>query len=198
MISAIRTSLTLLAIFTLLLGVVYPVMVTAMAQFTFAEKSKGSLIEKDGKIIGSKLLGQYFSEPKYFWGRLSATAETANNAAASGGSNFGSANPKLLEVANVRMAALQKADPRNKSLIPVDLVTSSASGLDPHISIAAAVYQVPRVARARHMSEAEVNTVLEQFKRRPHLGFFGEPQVNVLELNLALDELSALPAKEKR
>lgn len=197
MIGYIRSSIVLLLMLTLLLGGLYPLTVTAIAQFAFSDKSAGSLVERDGKIIGSKLLGQQFTDAKYFWGRLSATTPPYN-AAASSGSNLSVANPKLLESANARMEMLQKFDPKNKTLIPADLLTASASGLDPHISIASAEYQLLRVAKARRLSEAEVAALLARFKHTPHFGFFGEFRVNVLELNLALDELSMVNAKEKR
>lgn len=186
---AIRSSFLLLALFSVLLGGVYPLMVTALAQIAFHHKANGSLIEGGEKIIGSRLLGQEFSEAKYFWGRLSATTP-AYNAAASSGSNLSPANPKLLEAVNARLAALKKADPRNKLPVPVDLVTASGSGLDPHISVEAARYQLPRVARARHLSEQKIAALIEEHTSDADFGVLGAPYVNVLTLNHALDALA--------
>lgn len=183
--SGLRASFILLVLFTLLLGIAYPLLVTAIAQITFYHKANGSLIEQDGQTIGSELLGQSFSESRYFWGRLSANGY---NAASSGGSNLSPANPALAKAVSERVAALQKADPKNKSKIPVDLVTASASGLDPHISTASALYQVPRVARARKLTESELIDLVFKHAHAPVLGFLGEPRVNVLEVNLALDK----------
>jgi len=185
--SSIRAALGLLLIMTILLGGVYPLLVLGFAQTFFPHKAEGSLIERGGKVVGSSLLGQQFDSPKYFWGRLSATTP-AYNAAASSGSNFNPANPKLLEAANARIAALQKADPANKEPVPVDLVTSSASGLDPHISLAAAEYQAPRVAGARNMKTEIVEQLVKKYTEAPGFGLLGEPYVNVLRLNMALDE----------
>jgi potassium-transporting ATPase KdpC subunit len=183
---SLRASLVLLLMATLLMGGVYPVAVTAISQMIFSNRSDGSLIERHGKIMGSELLGQSFTQAKYFWGRPSATTPPYN-AAASAGSNFSPANPELLAAVNARIKALQSSDPDNKARIPVDLITTSASGLDPHISVEAAEYQLPRVARARHMKEEEVRTLLQSSIEWPVLGFIGEARVNVLKLNLALD-----------
>ena len=183
----LRTSFTLLLAMTMLLGGVYPLLVTGVSQAIFAYRANGSLIERADKIMGSSLLGQQFESPKYFWGRLSASSPFYNPAG-SNASNFNPANPKLLEAANQRIAALQKIDPANNALIPVDLITASASGLDPHISVAAMLYQLPRVAKARHMSEDEVKILAAKATDTPILGILGEPYVNVVKLNLALDE----------
>ena len=161
----------------------------------FPHQANGSLILKDGKAVGSELIGQSFDDPKYFWGRLSATgtfpynAFNAENLTASSGSNYGPLNPALLEAVKARIAALKAADPGNTAPIPVDLVTASGSGLDPNISVAAALYQVPRVARARGLSEEAVRALVNQYTVGRQFGILGEPRVNVLELNLALDQL---------
>jgi K+-transporting ATPase ATPase C chain len=183
----IRPALMALLIFTVLTGLVYPLVVTGIAQLVFPAQANGSLIVRNGQTIGSTLIGQSFDDPKYFWGRLSATGPYPYNAAASSGSNLGPTNPALLEAVKARIAALKAADPTNAQPIPVDLVTASGSGLDPDISIAAALYQVPRVARLRGMSEAAVRALVDQFTQGRQFGFLGEPRVNVLELNLALD-----------
>jgi len=183
----IRPALMILFIFTLLTGVIYPLAVTGIAQLVFPSQANGSLIIADGQAIGSRLIGQSFDDPKYFWGRLSATTSFPYNAEASSGSNLGPSNPALLEAVKARIAALKMADPTNTQPIPVDLVTSSGSGLDPDISIAAALYQVPRVAKARGMSETAVITLVNKYTDGRQFGFLGEPRVNVLELNLALD-----------
>jgi K+-transporting ATPase ATPase C chain len=185
----IRPALMALLIFTILTGLVYPMVVTGIAQLVFPRQAYGSLIVRSGQTVGSTLIGQQFDDPKYFWGRLSATGQYPYNAAASSGSNLGPTNPALLEAVNVRITALKAADPTNTQPIPVDLVTSSGSGLDPNISVAAALYQIPRVARVRGMSETAVRTFVDQFTQGRQLGFLGEPRVNVLELNLALDGL---------
>jgi potassium-transporting ATPase KdpC subunit len=177
----------LLLIFTVLTGLLYPLVVTGIAQLVFPSQANGSLISTNGQTIGSSLIGQQFDDPKYFWGRLSATGPYPYNAAASSGSNLGPTNPALLDEVKARIAALKAADPTNTQPIPVDLVTSSGSGLDPNISIAAALYQLPRVAKARGLSEAEVRTLVDKYTQGRQLGFLGEPRVNVLELNLALD-----------
>lgn len=183
----LRPAIVLLAVFTLLLGGIYPLFVTGVARGVFVHKANGSVIEKEGKVVGSALLGQEFSHPKYFWGRLSA-AIPAYNAAASAGSNVSPANPKLAENVAARIAALKKADSTNKNSIPMDLVTASASGLDPDISPAAAQYQARRVAKARHMEPEEVQELIQAHTAPRFLGFIGEPRVNVLMLNRALDE----------
>jgi K+-transporting ATPase ATPase C chain len=183
----IRPALMILLIFTILTGLVYPLVVTGIAQLVFPHKANGSLIQNNGKTAGSTLIGQSFDDPKYFWGRLSATGPYPYNAAASSGSNLGPTNPALLDAVKARIAALKAADPTNTQLIPVDLVTASGSGLDPDISVAAAIYQIPRVAKVRGMSEMDVRALVDQFSKGRQLGFLGEPRVNVLELNLALD-----------
>jgi K+-transporting ATPase ATPase C chain len=183
----IRPALISLLIFTLLTGLLYPLAVTGIAQLVFPRQANGSLILRNGRIAGSALIGQQFDDPKYFWGRLSATGPYPYNAAASSGSNLGPTNPALLDEARARIAALQAADPANTRPIPVDLVTSSGSGLDPHISLAAALYQLPRVARLRGLSESAVRLLVDQYTQGRTLGFLGEPRMNVLELNLALD-----------
>ena len=185
----LRISVILLALFTLLAGLVYPLAVTGMAQLIFPFQANGSLMQRDGQGIGSELIGQSFTDPKYFWGRPSATEPFPYNAAASSGSNLALTNPALKQAIQVRIQALQSADPENDSPIPVDLVTASASGLDPHISVAAALYQVPRVALRRGLSEAQVRLLVEQYIQGSQVGFLGEPRVNVLRLNLALDGL---------
>ena len=176
-----------LLIFTVLTGLIYPLVVTGISQLIFPHQANGSLIVDHGKAVGSMLIGQQFDAPKYFWGRLSATGLYPYNAAASSGSNLGPTNPALLDKVKVRIAALKAADPSNTQLIPVDLVTSSASGLDPDISVEAALYQAPRVARVRGISVESVLGLVNQFTEGRQLGFLGEPRVNVLKLNLALD-----------
>jgi K+-transporting ATPase ATPase C chain len=164
-------------------------LVTALGQALFPKQAAGSLIVKDGKPVGSSLIGQNFSDPGHFWGRPSATSPQPNNALASGGSNQGPLNPALVDAVKGRVQALHDADPGNAAPVPVDLVTASASGLDPHISVAAARYQVARVAAARKLDAARVDVLVEQFTERPLLGLMGEPGVNVLRLNLALEEV---------
>ena len=186
----IRPALTMLLILTVLTGLVYPLAITGMAQLFFPEQANGSLIVHNGKVIGSKLIGQYFDKPEYFWSRPSATSPFPYNAAASGGSNLGPTNPALIEAVKARVAAFRAADPGNAPPIPVDLVTASGSGLDPHISPAAALYQVKRVARARGLDESTVQRLVTQHTEGRQFGLLGEPRVNVLELNLALDALS--------
>ncbi len=185
----IRPALMLLLIFTLLAGLLYPLLVTGIAQLVFPHQANGSLILKNGQVVGSELIGQQFSDPTYFWGRLSATGPNPYNAAASSGSNYGPTNPALLDEVKARLAALKAADPGNTQPIPVDLVTSSGSGLEPNISVAAALYQLSRVARLRGLSEATVRALVDQYTTGRTFGFLGEPRVNVLELNLALDGL---------
>jgi K+-transporting ATPase ATPase C chain len=183
----IRPALVILALMTLLTGLLYPAVITGIAQLIFPHQANGSLIERDGKVVGSELIGQAFDTPHYFWGRLSATGPYPYNASASSGSNLGPSNPILEEAVRTRMKALHAADPDNTLPIPVDLVTASGSGLDPHISVAAALYQVPRVARERGLSEDQVRLLVDKHTIDRQLGFLGEPRVNVLELNLALD-----------
>ncbi len=182
-----QPAVVLLAILTLLTGIIYPALITGIAQVFFPRQANGSLLERNGQVIGSQLIGQQFDDPRYFWGRLSATAPNPYNAASSSGSNLGPTNPALIDEVKARIAALKTADPTNTSPIPVDLVTSSASGLDPDISLAAAFYQVPRVAKVRGLSETVVLDLVDHYTQGRVLGVFGEPRVNVLELNLALD-----------
>jgi potassium-transporting ATPase KdpC subunit len=185
--SQIRPALMVILIFMIITGVFYPLLITGIAQVVFPSQANGSLIVANGNVVGSGLIGQQFNDPKYFWGRLSATSPFPYNAAASSGSNLGPTNPALLDAINARIAALKAADPTSSQLIPVDLVTASASGLDPDISIAAALYQVPRVARVRGMSETEVRALVNLYTEGRQMRFLGEPRVNVLKLNLALD-----------
>lgn len=189
----LKPAIILLALLTLITGVIYPLIITVIAQVAFPNQANGSLIVKDGQPIGSSLIGQAFDEPKYFWGRLSATGTFPYNSfnaealTASSGSNYGPLNPALLEMVQGRIDALKAADPTNTRSIPVDLVTASGSGLDPHISPAAAEYQVARVARSRGLDESVVRQLVNQHTQGRDLGVLGEPRVNVLELNLALD-----------
>jgi K+-transporting ATPase ATPase C chain len=178
----------MLLLLTVLTGLVYPLAVTGLAHVFSPDQANGGLIVREGKVIGSKLIGQYFDKPEYFWSRPSATVPFPYNATASGGSNLGPTNPVLIEAVKARVAALRAADPGNDALVPVDLVTSSGSGLDPHISPAAAQYQIRRVARARGLDEAVVRDLVVQYTQGRQLGVLGEPRVNVLLLNLALDE----------
>jgi len=187
MFSQLRAALVMLGLMTVLTGVAYPLLVTGFAQAAFPRQANGSLIVRDSKPVGSSLIGQAFSEPKYFWGRLSATGPVPYNAGASTGSNFGPLNPALTDAAKARIEALRKADPEATGPVPVDLVTASSSGLDPHISPAAAEYQVRRVAKARGLDEQRVRTLVAAHTDARFLGVLGEPVVNVLELNLALD-----------
>jgi K+-transporting ATPase ATPase C chain len=180
--------LRVLLMLTLLTGIIYPLAVTGMAQVFFPKQAQGSLIVEDGQVRGSRLIGQAFSDPAYFWGRPSATAPMPFNAAASAGSNLGPANPALLQVVHVRLQALNHADPHNPRPVPVDLVTASASGLDPHLSLAGAFYQAPRIARLRGLSHAAVEDLIKRHTRGRFLAVLGEPVVNVLELNRALDK----------
>ena len=172
---------------SLLVGIIYPLLVTGVAQLIFPVQANGSLMAREGTPIGSELIGQPFDDPKYFWGRPSATPDFPYNSASSSGSNLGPSNPALVEAVKARVQALQKADPGNTSPIPIDLVTSSGSGLDPHISPAAALYQASRVARFRGLSEERVKYLVDKFTKPRQWGFLGEPRVNVLRLNLALD-----------
>ncbi len=185
--SIIRPALVLLFLLTVITGVIYPLAVTGIAQVVFPQQANGSLIMKDGQVVGSALIGQPFDDPKYFWGRPSATAPYAYNAAASSGSNLGPTNSALRDAVEARVQALREVDPSSTGLVPVDLVTASGSGLDPHISVAAAMYQVPRVAKARGINETQVRTLVDQFTEGRTFGILGDSRVNVLLLNLALD-----------
>jgi K+-transporting ATPase ATPase C chain len=187
MFKQIRPVLMVFLLLTAMTGILYPLLVTGVAQLVFPEKANGSLILRDGGYAGSELIGQPFDDQKYFWGRLSATPDFPYNSASSSGSNLGPSNPALVEAVKARVEALQKADPGNTSPVPIDLVTSSGSGLDPHISPAAALYQVPRVARVRGLTEDQVRRLVDKFTEPRQWGFLGEPRVNVLKLNLALD-----------
>ncbi len=183
-------SVRALAVFTLLTGAVYPLALTGLAQAFFPDRANGSLIRREGKWVGSKLIGQNFTDPRYFWGRLSATGPTPYNGASSSGSNLGPMNPALWKAAQDRIDALRSADPENTGPVPVDLVTASASGLDPHITPAAALYQLKRIAHVRRISEQTVERLISENTDGRFLGILGEPGVNVLKLNLALDALS--------
>jgi K+-transporting ATPase ATPase C chain len=186
-IKQLKPAFVLFAIFTVLTGLIYPFVLTGIAQVIFPKQANGSLITVKGKAYGSTLIGQQFNDPKYFWGRLSMAGY---NAAASSGANYGPNNPALLKMVQARVNALRAADPGNTQPIPVDLVTASASGLDPDISVAAALYQIHRVAAARGLSEAYVTALVNQYTTGRQFGFLGEPRVNVLSLNLALDGIS--------
>jgi len=188
MLSQLRPALLVLLCLTILTGGVYPLLITGIAKLVFPAQAAGSLLVQDGKTVGSKLIGQNFSDPKYFWSRPSATALYANNALASGGSNLGPLNPALIDAVKSRIDALKAADPGNTNKIPVDLVTASASGLDPDSSVAAALYQLNRVARVRGLDVDKVRALIDAHTQGRWLGFLGEPRVNVLELNLALDK----------
>ena len=187
MTSELRPALVLFVLLSAITGLLYPLAVTGLAQGVFPAQANGSLIVRDGKPVGSALIGQSFSDPKHFWSRPSATGPMAYNAAISSGSNLGPSNPALHDAVKARIEALRAADPGNTAPVPVDLVTASASGLDPHISRAAADYQAARVARARGLSEARVRELVAAHTEGTLLGFIGEPRVNVLQLNLALD-----------
>ncbi len=177
----------ILLLLTLVTGVAYPLLVTGIAQTVFPSQSQGSLVVKDGTVVGSALIGQPFDDPKYFWGRPSATSPFGDNAGASSGSNLSPTNPDLVKAVQGRVDALRVADPGNTAPVPVDLVTASGSGLDPHISPAAALYQAPRVAKARKLPPETVRELVERHIEGRFLGFLGEPRVNLLALNLALD-----------
>ena len=185
----LRPAVSLFILLSVILGGLYPALVTLVGQSVFPAQANGSLIERDGQPVGSELIGQNFTEPKYFWGRISAAGSFPYNGLASGGSNFGALNPALVDAAKGRAEALQKDQPAQKGDIPVDLLTSSGSGLDPHISPAAAQYQVERVAQARGLPLDKVRALVAAQTETPQLGFLGDPRVNVLKLNLALDAL---------
>lgn len=187
--SLLRAALALLGLLTVLTGFIYPLLVTAIAQGFFPHQAGGSLIVRDGRTLGSRLIGQNFSDPGHFWGRPSATTPQPYNGTASGGSNLGPLNPELLAALKTRLAALRSGDPGNDAPVPVDLVSASASGLDPDISVAAANYQAARVARSRGLPLARVQALIGAHTEGRLLGVLGEPRVNVLELNLALDAL---------
>jgi potassium-transporting ATPase KdpC subunit len=186
--SHIRPALVSFVLLSVITGLLYPLAVTGVGQSLFPKQAAGSLIEQGGKVIGSALIGQNFSSPRYFWGRPSATAPRANNAAGSGGSNLGPTNPALSDAVKARIEALRAADPGNSAAVPADLVTASASGLDPHISMAAARYQAARVARERGLPLAQVQRLIEAHTEGRDLTVLGEPRVHVLKLNLALDD----------
>ena len=189
MLKELRVALVMMVVMTALTGLVYPLIVTGIAQGVFSKQANGSLIERDGKAVGSTLIGQPFGDPKYFWSRPSATSPYPYNAAASSGSNQGPLNPALAEAVEGRIKALRDAAPDNRAPVPVDLVTASGSGLDPQISPAGAEYQVARVAKARGLDPAKVRALVAEHTEGRQLGFLGEPRVNVLTLNLALDTL---------
>jgi K+-transporting ATPase ATPase C chain len=191
--SLLRPALVLFAFFTLLTGILYPLAITAIAQVAFAQEASGSLVWRHGRPIASSLIGQNFSDPKYFWSRPSATTPQPYAGTASGGSNLGPLNPALTDGIKAHIQTLRAADPGNTAPIPVDLVTASASGLDPEESVAAALYQAPRVARARGLDLQTVRALISAQVRSRWLGVFGEPRVNVLALNLALDDLARTP-----
>lgn len=192
MFKQIKQAILIFAVLSIITGIIYPLFITGIAQVFFPGRANGSLIYQDGKPVGSSLIGQAFNDPKYFWGRISATSPVSFNAASSSGSNLGPSNPALLEAVKARIKALRLADPDNANPIPVDLVTSSASGLDPHISLAAAYYQAPRIARLKGLSQDTIKILIARHTCGRLLGLMGEPVVNVLELNLALDAYSAV------
>jgi K+-transporting ATPase ATPase C chain len=187
MYSVFRPALVLFGVLSVLCGLVYPAVVAGIGRVVFPGQTAGNLVEADGKTVGSMPIGQSFTSPRYFWGRPSATAPMPNNAAGSGGSNLGPTNPALADAVKARIDALKAADPGNRAPVPVDLVTASASGLDPEISLAAAQYQASRIAAARNLPRQQVSNLIEAHRKDRLLGFFGEPRVNVLALNLALD-----------
>jgi K+-transporting ATPase ATPase C chain len=185
----VRPAVVLLIALSIITGIVYPALITGIAAVAFPSAATGSLIEKDGQLVGSRLIGQPFDDPKYFWGRPSATGPVAYNAGASSGSNLGPSNPDLEAAVKDRVADLKRADPEQTQSPPVDLVTASGSGLDPHISPAAALYQVGRIAKARNLPRERVEELVRQHSEPRTLGLLGEPRVNVLLLNMALDQL---------
>jgi potassium-transporting ATPase KdpC subunit len=183
----IKIAVIIFAVLTLLTGIIYPFLITGIAQLFFHSPANGSLIYRNGKVTGSSLIGQPFDDPRYLWGRPSATAPVSCNAAASGGSNLSNTNTALIDIVKARIQTLRLADPGNTKLIPVDLVIASASGLDPHISIAAANYQISRIARQRGLSEDEVKDIILKNTHNRLLGLLGEPTVNVVQVNIELD-----------
>jgi K+-transporting ATPase ATPase C chain len=185
--STVRPVLVLFFVLSLITGIAYPLFITAIAKLTMPFEAAGSIVQNNGKPVGSLLIGQSFGDPKHFWSRPSATSPGPNNATSSSGSNLGPSNPALVDAVKGRVDALHAADPDNKAPIPVDLVTASASGLDPEISVAAARYQAGRIARVRSIPAERVNALISEHARGQILGFLGEPRVNVLELNMALD-----------
>jgi len=187
--TSLRSALTLFVLLTVLTGIVYPLIVTGFAQLMFPGRAAGSLVMRDGHAVGSALIGQSFSDPGHFWGRPSATTPQPYNGVGSTGSNLGPLNPALRDTIKERVQALRAADPDNLAPVPIDLVTASGSGLDPEISVAAASYQAARVARARGLTETQVRALIAAHTEGRLLGVLGEPRVNVLELNLALDAL---------
>lgn len=187
----VRPALVLLGVLSLVTGLLYPLCVTGIAQLLFARAASGSIIARGGTPVASRLIGQSFTRPEYFWGRPSATTPFPYNGDASAGSNLGPLNPALIETVRARVTALRAADPGNSAAVPVDLVTASGSGLDPEVSMAAIQYQIPRVARARNMSPEALRRLAARQVKGPLAGFLGEPRVNVVELNLALDAVSA-------
>ena len=187
--SSIRSALVLFIALTLICGVLYPLAVAGIGRLAFPKQAEGSLVMRDGQPVGSLLIGQAFTSPRYFWGRPSATMPMPNNAVSSGGSNLGPTNPAQIDAIKARIDALKAADPGNDMPVPVDLVTASASGLDPEISLAAAYYQAGRIARERKLPAEQVRNLIDANSKKPVFGFFGEPRVHVLALNLALDLL---------
>ncbi len=194
---SLRAAFSLVLIFTVFLGGIYTLAVTGLAQSLFTGKANGSLLIRGDMVYGSRLIGQQFTDAKYFWGRISALPEPYNPVN-SGGSNLSVNNPKLVEQAEMQLAALKKLDPKNNAVVPVNLVTASASGLDPHISLDAALYQLPRVARVRGLSESEVMELLQKSKRSGLFGYLGDDYVNVISLNLALDEMAHGEGKKEK
>ena len=187
--STLRPALVLFALLSLVTGIAYPLVVTGIAQATLPFQANGSIVVRDGKPVGSLLIGQSFTDPRHFWGRPSATSPGPNNATASGGSNLGPSNPALVDAVKGRIDALRAADPDNKAPVPVELVTASGSGLDPEISVAAARYQAARIARVRNLPAERIDALIAEHTKGQLLGFLGEPRVNVFALNLALDAL---------
>jgi len=183
----VRPAVLLLVVLTVITGIAYPLVITGIARVAFSSAADGGILTRDGEPVASRLIGQSFADPKYFWSRPSATAPQPYNGMASGGSNQGPLNPALIESVKQRIAALRAADPGNTQPVPVDLVTASASGLDPHLSVAGIEYQLPRVARVRHMAPENIRKLVAQYTERKSLGFLGEVRVNVVQLNLALD-----------